>query len=150
MTRMLGVVAMAVLVRLTLCARPSARLRMSTASVDTIFALSSGSGLATKTGVAVIRISGPHAYLCLEKLLPPNKPQLPPARQASLRRLMCPDTGDLLDQVFTSTTLVLARELCRLIIVLSSQALVLCFPGPRSFTGEDVVELHTHGGIPLL
>jgi GTP-binding protein TrmE N-terminus len=79
-------------------------LAMQTHS-DTIFALSSGSGAATKTGVAVIRISGPHAYHTLEKLLGSTsklnstKTSIPPPRQAALRRLVCPDTGDLLDQV---------------------------------------------------
>jgi tRNA modification GTPase len=97
---------------------------------DTIFALSSSGSYSTKTGVAVVRISGPHAYYCLSELLkkdPSSIVSLPSARQASLRRLFCPGSGDLLDQ-----------------------ALVLCFPSPRSFTGEDVVELHTHGSRAVI
>lgn len=95
------------------------------AGEDTIFALSSGQG---KAGVAVIRISGPLAQRCLEMLTDPgassgrSKPALPAPRVAALRRLYEPGTHELLDQ-----------------------ALVLWFPGPRSFTGEDTVELHVHG-----
>ena len=85
---------------------------------DTIFALSSGP--LTKTGVAVIRLSGPRSANCLQRLTPGGK--LPEPRRASLRKLFCPKTGELLDS-----------------------ALVLWMPGPKSFTGEDVVELHVHG-----
>lgn len=92
---------------------------------DTIFALSSGQG---KAGVSVIRISGPQAQRCLEALTDPGpssgktKPAFPAPRMAALRRLYEPGTHELLDQ-----------------------ALVLWFPGPRSFTGEDTVELQVHG-----
>jgi hypothetical protein len=99
----------------------------ATAADDTIFALSSGQG---KAGVAVIRISGPQAERCLAALSDPGptgtKAKAPPAfpapRVAALRRLYEPGTHELLDQ-----------------------ALVLWMPGPRSFTGEDTVELHVHG-----
>lgn len=82
---------------------------------DTIFALSSG-GL--PSGVAVLRISGPLAVETTAKLC---RTSLPHPRVAGLRSLYLPD-GGLLDQ-----------------------ALVLVFPGPKSFTGEDCVELHLHG-----
>jgi tRNA modification GTPase len=82
---------------------------------DTIFALSSG-GL--PSGVAVVRLSGPRAIEVAARLC--HKP-LPPARFAGLRMLYMPD-GGILDQ-----------------------ALILVFPGPHSFTGEDCVELHLHG-----
>ncbi|WP_374763124.1 tRNA uridine-5-carboxymethylaminomethyl(34) synthesis GTPase MnmE [Yunchengibacter salinarum] len=85
---------------------------------DTIFALSSGPGIG---GVAVLRLSGPRALSTLDGLCP-GKPR-PDPRRATLRRLIDPDTGTRLDE-----------------------ALVLTFPGPHSFTGEDVVELHVHGG----
>jgi tRNA modification GTPase len=85
-------------------------------SSATLFALSSGRGAA---GVAVIRLSGPHAFAAARTLAG----TLPPPRQAGLRSLRDPDSGALLDQ-----------------------ALVLCFAGPASFTGEDVVEIHAHGG----
>ncbi|CAN0414630.1 unnamed protein product, partial [Discosporangium mesarthrocarpum] len=52
---------------------------------------------------------------------------LPAPRRAVLRRLFDPRTGDLLDE-----------------------ALVLWMPGPRSFTGEDTVELHTHGSRAVI
>lgn len=84
---------------------------------ETIFALSSGAGVA---GVAVVRISGPKAFEVLTTLT--QKP-LPENRRAVVRRLIDPQSQALLDQ-----------------------ALVLTFKGPGSFTGEDVVELHIHGG----
>lgn len=84
---------------------------------DTIFALSSGAGTA---GVAVVRLSGPRAHGALELL--GDKP-VPPMRYAGLRLLSDPGTGARLDR-----------------------ALVLAFESPASFTGEDVVELHLHGG----
>jgi tRNA modification GTPase len=86
---------------------------------DTIFALSSGAGVTA--GVAVIRVSGSSATATAQKLF--KDPSLLPApRVAALRRLYHPDSRDLLDH-----------------------ALVLHFPAPRSFTGDDVVELHAHG-----
>lgn len=89
---------------------------VSSGSPDTIFALSTARG---RAGVAIIRISGPAAVACLEHLAPP----LPSPRHAALRSVQNPATGDEIDR-----------------------ALVLLFPGPASFTGEDVAELHVHGG----
>ena len=91
---------------------------------DTIYAMSSGP--IVKTGVSVIRISGVHSKLCLKKLFKPNTP-FPENRIASLRKLYCPETGELLDK-----------------------ALVIFFPSPNSFTGEDVVELHVHGSRAVI
>lgn len=85
---------------------------------DTIFAPATATG---RAGVAVFRISGKAAKEALRKLCP--KSAAPEARQASLRLLQHPETHEVLDH-----------------------ALVLWFPAPASFTGEDVVELHTHGG----
>lgn len=90
---------------------------------DTIYAL--GSGPVTKSGVSVIRISGPSSLFCLQSLCNnATTTSLPKFREryASLRKLYDPKTLDTLDQ-----------------------SLVLWFPGPHSFTGEDVVELHVHG-----
>jgi len=70
-----------------------------------------------RAGVSVVRLSGPAAFTVLSKLTDPVKP-----RVASLRSLI--HEGELLDE-----------------------ALVLTFPGPGSFTGEDVVEFHLHGSI---
>ena len=90
---------------------------------DTIFALSSGSHAAAATALAVIRISGPGARDTLQSLLHPLRKNFPPPRRASLCKLYHPsDASNMLDH-----------------------ALVLWFPGPDSFTGESVVELHCHG-----
>ncbi len=83
---------------------------------DTIFALSSG---ALPSGVAIIRLSGPHVSNVISGLCG----SLPVERQATLRVLKDTVSGEQLDQ-----------------------ALVLYFKGPKSFTGEDVAELHCHGG----
>ncbi|MCG6119824.1 MAG: tRNA uridine-5-carboxymethylaminomethyl(34) synthesis GTPase MnmE [Blastomonas sp.] len=83
---------------------------------DTIFALSSG---APPAALAIIRISGPRAGDALTALCG----ALPPSRRAVLRSLHGPDDGSLLDR-----------------------ALVLWFPGPATATGEDLAELHLHGG----
>ncbi len=82
---------------------------------DTIFAFSSG---ALPAGVAVVRISGRKALEALAQLTRKERPQ---PRLLVLRRLL-DRRGDLLDE-----------------------ALVVSFPGPSSFTGEDCVELHLHG-----
>ena len=87
-------------------------------NMPTIFALASAPG---RAGVAVLRISGPQAGPILTQLGVPT--QLPEPRLARLRALQSPTTGELIDR-----------------------ALVLWFPAPHSFTGEDVVELHLHGG----
>ncbi len=85
--------------------------------IATIFALATAPG---RAGVAVVRISGPASGTALTALT--GKP-LPRPREAKLVKLRDPKSGELLDD-----------------------ALVLYFAAPRSFTGEDVVELHLHGG----
>lgn len=90
--------------------------------MEPIHALSSG---LPPSGVAVIRISGTGAFEAARQLIADGR--LPPARRAGLRRLVRPDDGHVLDE-----------------------ALVLTFPGPNSFTGEDVVELHCHGSIAVV
>jgi tRNA modification GTPase len=92
-------------------------------SEDTIFALSSGAG---RAAVAVIRLSGPAADAALARLLPPGAP-LPAPRHAALRHLRHPATAAPLDH-----------------------ALCLRFPAPASATGQDVVELHLHGGAAVV
>lgn len=89
-------------------------------STDTIFALSSAPG---KAAVSVIRISGSQAFDALRNL---TGSSLPAARLAKLSKLYRKD-GSVLDH-----------------------ALVICFPAPHSFTGEDVVELHLHGGLAII
>lgn len=83
---------------------------------DTIFAVSSGSPPAA---ISIIRLSGPAAFTVARVL----GGALPAPRRAGVRALRDPRDGLLLDR-----------------------ALVLIFPGPRTATGEDVVELHVHGG----
>jgi tRNA modification GTPase len=83
--------------------------------VETIFAQATAIG---KAGLAVIRISGPRAFVAAAALagasIAPRRPVL--------RWLLDPSTGARLDQ-----------------------AVVIAFPAPRSFTGEDVAELQLHG-----
>ena len=88
--------------------------------VDTIYALSSGSG---KAGVAVVRVSGPLAGKAL---------------QVSCGRLPQPRTAEHVS-VYVSARAVKLDE-----------AIVLWFPGPSSFTGEDVAEFHLHGSLGII
>ena len=83
----------------------------------TIFALSTGRG---PSGIAIVRVSGPDASATLRQLTvaPPGPP-----RQAITARITAPGSDETIDQ-----------------------GLVLWFPGPHSFTGEDVAEFHVHGG----
>src|ERR671913_832155 len=84
--------------------------------MDTICALSSG---ALPSGVAAIRVSGSGAAAAARAVAG----KLPPPRRAVLTALRDPETQGIIDR-----------------------GLVLWFPGPTSFTGEDVVEFHCHGG----
>jgi tRNA modification GTPase len=88
--------------------------------MTTIYALSSGRAAA---GVAIIRLSGPAAPEALRQLTG-SVPQL---RRATLRTLRHPQTAAALDQ-----------------------ALVLAFAAPHSATGEDMAELHIHGGVAVI
>ncbi|MEQ1709425.1 MAG: tRNA uridine-5-carboxymethylaminomethyl(34) synthesis GTPase MnmE [Terricaulis sp.] len=88
---------------------------------DTIVALASGAG---RAGIAMIRLSGPTAGATLRAL---TDRDLPPPRQAARRAFCDPTTGLSLDD-----------------------GLALWFPGPASFTGEDVAELHVHGGPAVI
>ncbi len=87
-----------------------------TVEADTIFALSSGQD---RAGVAVVRISGPQAGSVVSEMV---RVVVTP-RRATRAVLVDPVDGAALDD-----------------------ALVLWFPAPKSFTGEDVLELHVHGG----
>ena len=77
---------------------------------------------AGKAGVAVVRISGPQAFSAASQLCG----SLPAPRQAGLRRLRSA-AGEVLDE-----------------------ALVLCFSEKASFTGEETVELQTHGSVAVV
>jgi len=94
-----------------------------TASSETIFALSSAPG---KAGVALVRVSGDDAWVSYAKLT--NKSDKEPLpRVALFRTLRDPISGQVIDK-----------------------ALVVPFRGPGSFTGEDVVEYHLHGGTAVV
>ncbi|MEE8276325.1 MAG: tRNA uridine-5-carboxymethylaminomethyl(34) synthesis GTPase MnmE [Alphaproteobacteria bacterium] len=88
---------------------------------ETIYALSSGAG---KAGVAVIRVSGSRAGAALEAL---SRRPVPPPRRATRVRLAEPGSSEALDH-----------------------GLALWFPEPASYTGEDVTELHVHGGRAVI
>ncbi len=83
----------------------------------TIFALSSGPGV---SGVAIIRISGSQTSNILKMLT--NK-DLPKPRMATLRKINNINTSELIDE-----------------------GIILWFPAPNSYTGEDMAEIHIHGG----
>ena len=82
----------------------------------TIYALSSGPGL---SGIAVIRISGTDTKKVLQNM---TFLKLPEAKVATLRKFKNPETKDLIDE-----------------------GILLWFPGPESYTGEDMAEFHVHG-----
>ena len=112
--------------------RCRSRIRRSTATLSkhhdsSIYALSTATG---RAAIAIIRISGP---ACLEvyQSLCPSKP-LPKPRYASLRTLYAPGEVGSEPQV------------------LDSGALILYFPSPDTVTGEDVLELHVHGGTAIV
>lgn len=86
---------------------------------ETLFAPASGFG---RAAVAVLRVSGPEAGAVLAALA--GSP--PPARRLSLRTLRDPADGTVLDR-----------------------ALVAFFPGPETYSGEDMAELHLHGGLAV-
>ena len=86
----------------------------------TIYALSTPPG---RSGVAVVRISGPGAGGMLDALAGLPRPA---PRQAALRTLRAPDAS------------------------LIDRTLVLWFPGPKSFTGQDCAEFHLHGGPAVI
>ena len=83
----------------------------------TIYALSSGPGV---SGVAIIRISGSETSEVIKSL---TKKDLPKPRMATLRKIKNINTSDLIDE-----------------------GIILWFPGPESYTGEDMAEIHVHGG----
>ena len=86
---------------------------------DTIFGLATAPGAA---GIAVVRVSGPEAFSLARRLVPALHGG-GPSRRLRLCRVVNPETQELLDR-----------------------GLVVFLPGPGSYTAEDVVELHVHGG----
>lgn len=93
----------------------------SASGVPTIFALASAPG---RAGIAVLRLSGAQCAPVLQAL---TRRAMPAPRQAVVRPLYRPSDAALLDK-----------------------ALILWLPAPHSFTGEDMLELHIHGGRAVL
>lgn len=99
------------------------------AGPETIFALATGPG---RAGIAVIRLSGPRALDALRQLrtgsadAQRSTPDHPP-RHLHRLRLYDPTTGDALDD-----------------------GMAVWFEAPASYTGEDVAELHVHGGPAVI
>jgi len=83
----------------------------------TIYALSTGPGV---SGVAIVRISGPEASKVIESL---TGKKIPTPRVATLRKINNINTSELIDE-----------------------GIILWFPGPESYTGEDMAEIQVHGG----
>ena len=87
----------------------------------TIYALSSGPGV---SGVAIVRISGPKASEIIKSL---TGKEIPSPRIATLRKINNINTSELIDE-----------------------GIILWFPGPESYTGEDMAEIHIHGGKAVI
>ena len=87
---------------------------------DTIYAIATGS---LPSAIAIIRISGPFVPSVITQMIPGYS--LP--RQFLLRSIKDPRTAELLDR-----------------------GLVVWFPSPQSYTGEDYLELHIHGGSAVV
>ena len=87
----------------------------------TIYALSSGPGI---SGVAVIRVSGKETSKVIKSL---TRRSLPTPRKATLLKICNINTSELIDE-----------------------GIVLWFPGPNSYTGEDMAELHVHGSRAVI
>ncbi len=86
---------------------------------DPIAALATPPG---RSALALIRLSGRGAFEVAARALRPFRPD--PARTVRRVRLVHPATGELVDD-----------------------ALAACFPAPRTYTGDDLVEISTHGGL---
>lgn len=104
-------------------ARPSGALPDPLGLADTIVAESTASG---RGAVAVVRLSGADAFGVAARIVARWRVVEAAPRTAVRSPLVHPTTGERLDD-----------------------ALAVAFPGPRSFTGEDVVELSTHGGLAV-
>lgn len=99
---------------------------MSREFQDTIVAVATPRG---EGALAIVRLSGPEAGALLAAVAPALGGELPAERRASLVSIVDPDSGDEVDRV-----------------------LATYYRGPRSFTGEDMVEVSCHGGrlTPLM
>ena len=87
----------------------------------TIFALSTGPGI---SGIAVVRVSGKEASKVIELM---TGMSLPKPRVATLRKINKINTSELIDE-----------------------GIILWFPGPESYTGEDMAEIQVHGSKAVI
>ena len=87
----------------------------------TIYALSSGPGI---SGIAVIRVSGKNTAKVIKQI---TNEDLPTPRMATLRKFNKNGSKEMIDE-----------------------GVVLWFPAPNSYTGEDLVEFHVHGSRAVI
>ena len=86
-----------------------------------IYALSTGPGI---SGIAVVRVSGKETSRVIQLLTGKNVPK---PRVAALRKISKINTSELIDE-----------------------GIILWFPGPGSYTGEDMAEIHVHGSKAVI
>ena len=86
-----------------------------------IYALSSGPGV---SGIAVVRVSGIHTKKIISSI---TNGEMPPPRVATLKKFNKINNSELIDE-----------------------GILLWFPGPESYTGEDMAEIHVHGSIAVV
>ena len=87
----------------------------------TIYALSSGPGI---SGIAVVRVSGKDTSEVIKQI---TREDLPTPRVATLKKFNKIDTNELIDE-----------------------GVIIWFPGPNSYTGEDLAEFHVHGSRAVI
>ena len=87
----------------------------------TIYALSTGPGI---SGIAIVRVSGEDTRKVIKLL---TNVELPKPRVATLRKINKINTSELIDE-----------------------GIILWFPGPESYTGEDMAEFHVHGSKAVI
>ena len=87
----------------------------------TIYALSTGPGV---SGIAIIRLSGPESSKVIKLL---TGKELPKPRVSTLRKINKINTSELIDE-----------------------GIILWFPGPESYTGEDMAEIQVHGSKAVI
>ena len=87
----------------------------------TIYALSSGPGI---SGISVIRVSGPETKKVIEKL---SNGKFPKPRVATLKKINKINSKEVIDE-----------------------GIIIWFPGPNSYTGEDMAEFHLHGSRAVI
>ena len=87
----------------------------------TIYALSSGPGI---SGVSVIRVSGTETKKIISKL---TNGVFPRPRISTLKKINKINTNEMIDE-----------------------GIIIWFPGPQSYTGEDMAEFHVHGSVSVV